>query len=52
MIDKMMYLYICMMCLSCCEFIDPSFAGVEVKHGEPLKVSPGDGMILHLSQVW
>ncbi|GER54257.1 histone deacetylase HDT1 [Striga asiatica] len=26
------------------------FWGVEVKSGEPLTVSPGDGMILHLSQ--
>ncbi|CAA0830398.1 Histone deacetylase HDT3 [Striga hermonthica] len=26
------------------------FWGVEVKSGEPLKVSPGDGMVLHLSQ--
>ncbi|CAA0818866.1 Histone deacetylase HDT2 [Striga hermonthica] len=26
------------------------FWGVEVKSGEPLKVSPGDGMIVHLSQ--
>ncbi|KAL0410049.1 UNVERIFIED_CONTAM: Histone deacetylase HDT1 [Sesamum latifolium] len=24
--------------------------GVEVKSGEPLKVAPGDGMVLHLSQ--
>ncbi|KAK4392101.1 Histone deacetylase HDT1 [Sesamum angolense] len=26
------------------------FWGVEVKSGEPLKVLPGDGMVLHLSQ--
>ncbi|KAI3471984.1 hypothetical protein Pfo_028672 [Paulownia fortunei] len=26
------------------------FWGVEVKSGEPLKVTPGDGMVLHLSQ--
>ncbi|XP_051113938.1 histone deacetylase HDT1-like isoform X2 [Andrographis paniculata] len=26
------------------------FWGVEVKSGEPLNVSPGDGMVLHLSQ--
>ncbi|KAL3839760.1 hypothetical protein ACJIZ3_024351 [Penstemon smallii] len=26
------------------------FWGVEVKSGEPLKVAPGDGMVLHLSQ--
>ncbi|GFP88129.1 histone deacetylase hdt1 [Phtheirospermum japonicum] len=29
---------------------DMEFWGVEVKSGEPLTVSPGDGMILHLSQ--